>query len=66
MNRLSVWPRVLLMALASMAGIVGMLLYEGAGDVVCFVLTAMPPILGGWYAWRMRGSRRTRPAVDTR
>lgn len=60
MNRLAIVPRALLLALTAMIGIVGMLLSTGAGDVVFFLLAAVPLALGGWYAWRMRGTATVR------
>lgn len=56
MNRLDAIPRTLLMALVCAMGIVGMLLFDGVGDVACFLLTASPLLIGGWYAWRLRAS----------
>jgi hypothetical protein len=38
---------MLVLALASIAGIIGMLLFEGVGDALCLVLAALPLVVGG-------------------
>jgi len=57
MIRLGVVSRTLLLALVSAAGIVGMLLADGLGDVFFFLLAALPLLAGGWslYAVRRNG-----------
>lgn len=40
----------LLLALLAIAGIIGMLLLEGIGDAVSFVLALLPLVVGGWLA----------------
>ncbi|MDM4772712.1 hypothetical protein [Solimonas sp. SE-A11] len=46
--RSQVLKRVLVMALLSVAGIIGMLLVDSALDWVFFALTALPLVVGGW------------------
>lgn len=47
----------LALALAGIAGIVGMLLLEGAWDALCFALAVVPLVAGGAAAARARRSR---------
>ncbi len=46
---------VLVMALLSAAGIIGMLLVDSAWDWVFFALTALPLAVGGWRYVAERG-----------
>lgn len=46
--------RVTQLALLAAAGIIGMLLADGVWDAVCFVLAALPLLIGGWRAWTLR------------
>jgi hypothetical protein len=49
------------LAVISIAGIVGMLLFDGAGDAIAFLLTALPLIVGiGAIVWNRPGARRLR------
>ncbi|PWK82722.1 hypothetical protein [Fulvimonas soli] len=68
MSRLGALPRTLLLALLGVAGIVGMLLADGVGDAVFFLLAAAPLVAGGWYGWTMRraGAARTGHAAHGR
>ncbi|MFT3762235.1 MAG: hypothetical protein QM761_06405 [Pseudoxanthomonas sp.] len=46
---------VSLLALVAIAGIVGMLLAGGGWDWLFFAMAALPPAVGGWCWWRLRG-----------
>lgn len=52
--------RPLVPAFLGMAGIVGMLLSEGWGDVACFVLAAVPLLYGGGHALAQRRAAKAR------
>ncbi len=54
---------VLLLALAAIAGIVGMLLAEGGWDLLFLAMTALPLLVGGW---RWRAQRRIADAPARR
>lgn len=42
------------LALLSVAGIVGMLLSDGAWDLLFFAMAAVPLAFGAWRRWRVR------------
>lgn len=51
----------LLLAVASIIGMVGMLVVEGAWDVAFFVLTLLPIPVGLWHGWQhYKGARQAR------
>lgn len=45
---------LVVLALLSAAGIIGMLLTDGIWDAVFLVLTALPLVIGGWRAYALR------------
>ena len=54
--------RIVVLALISTGGIIGMLLVEGVADAAFFCLSLLPLVLGGWRAYvvRHKGVRRPR------
>lgn len=66
MKKVNSLGRPLLLALVGVVGIVGMLLSEGWGDALCFVLAMVPLAAGAWYvhAQRAAGVSPTRRAKE--
>lgn len=54
MKRRGALLRVLLLALVSAGGLIGMLLADGDWDTLFFALTALPLMVGGWRAYALR------------
>lgn len=54
---------LLVLALMAIAGIVGMLLTEGAWDRLSFALAALPLAIGAWRGWTHRQAGLRTPAA---
>ena len=51
---------VVVLAVASAAGIVGLLVSQEGGSWWLLALAAVPLIVGGWRAWALRGASSAR------